>query len=57
MIRILESRSYLHIVKSKTNKKFWFLGLSRKLYNIYGQTREYNNVITKLKKGKTFTCE
>ena len=36
---------------------FWFLGLSRKLYNIYGQTREYNNVITKLKKGKTFTCE
>ena len=24
MIRILESRSYLHIVKSKTNKKFWF---------------------------------
>lgn len=32
--------------------KFWFLGLSRKLYNIYGQTREYNNVITKLRKGK-----
>lgn len=46
MIRILESRSYLHIVKSKTNKKFWFLDLSQKLYNIQDKTREYNNVIT-----------
>lgn len=37
--------------------KFWILGLSRKLYNIQDKTREYNNVITKLRKGKTFTCE
>ena len=24
---------------------FWFLGLSRKLYNIQDKTREYNNII------------
>lgn len=38
MIRILESRSYLHIVKSKTNKKFWFLlvvKVGEKLKNIF----------------------
>lgn len=26
--------------------KFWFLGLSRKLYNIQDKIREYNNIST-----------
>lgn len=36
--------------------KFWFLGLSRKLYNIQDKTREYNNIST-IKERKMFTCE